>query len=183
MFHFNQLIKMKTVQIYNLAEGITTPTGKAIAQTRPARKGKTKEKQITIQLHGEENIQSLLIAAKQLDLPVNIHLNQIATVNVKGSYNAVNCASFDSIASSISHQPSHAGSQAPICEEEFASRLQALCEAFGLREFAIYGRFAQTISPDGQLLPAERYACLEGEALVAEEAAYYLGRIGQHQEF
>lgn len=65
-----------------------------------------------------------------------------------------------------------------ISDEEFIERIRLACEAYGIREFAIYGRFAQAVNADGKLVPAIRYAYCKGK-IVAEEASYYLNQLAE----
>ncbi|WP_460911685.1 hypothetical protein [Spirosoma areae] len=43
-----------------------------------------------------------------------------------------------------------------MSHEEFVSQLRLLLNTYGLRDYALYARFAQTVGPDGKLLPAQR---------------------------
>ena len=67
----------------------------------------------------------------------------------------------------------------PLDIKEFENQFQALCEAHEVREFAIYGRYAQEVDTQGRLCPPARLIWLLGEKMVAEEAEYHFGRIAE----
>ncbi|SFF00541.1 hypothetical protein [Spirosoma endophyticum] len=67
-------------------------------------------------------------------------------------------------------------------DTEFEKQLIALCEAYGVHEFAIYGRFAQTVDAKGNICPPDRLIWFNGEPMVAAEAEYHLGLIAEGQK-
>ncbi|GAB4027350.1 hypothetical protein [Spirosoma koreense] len=63
-----------------------------------------------------------------------------------------------------------------ISGEEFLEKLRVLCRDYGVREFGIYGRFSPKLNGKASNLPPGRMIWLEGDQVVAEEAAYHFQR-------
>lgn len=136
----------------------------------------------------EVDLLSLLENANRLGVPLNLHIDR--SVKIIGNGNAINYQSekaqnfigeSEAKDSAQQHPQSVAKEIEPtgavINQDEFTTQLRALCDAYEVREFAIYGRFAQVINEQGLLCPPDRLVWLDGEPMVAEEAAYHFGRV------
>ncbi len=66
--------------------------------------------------------------------------------------------------------------------DEFQQQIRAICDQHDVREFCLYGRMPEMVGPTGHIQPPDRLVWVEGEAQVAEEAAYHFGRIAEGKE-